>query len=98
MSRSPSTNEYVNGSGSEWFRGKAERMTFLNWMQCGGMASMSEWWYSARNSGKSCSSTSRIRIDPLKNTRDASCILGAVRNGDRNLNSATSSVWYSAQF
>lgn len=39
-------------------RGKADRMRLRIWMQDGGTLLQSSKWYSHKNSGKSCSSTS----------------------------------------
>ena len=49
------------GSGSSMFRGKAERITLRSWMHEGGITSQNDAWYSQRNSGKSCRSTSSTR-------------------------------------
>mmetsp|Transcript_40415 Transcript_40415/g.79181 ORF Transcript_40415/g.79181 Transcript_40415/m.79181 type:complete len:200 (-) Transcript_40415:1276-1875(-) len=55
----------VKGSGSTMCRGKAERIRLRSWMHEGGMASQKLKWYSHRNSGKSCRSTSSTRSVPL---------------------------------
>lgn len=53
-----------NGSGRAILRGKADRMTFRSWMHEVGMVSQKLEWYSHRNSGKSCKSTSNTRRVP----------------------------------
>ena len=58
----------VKGSGRRMLRGKADRMRLRIWMQEGGIMLHSSKWYSHKNSGKSCSSTSSTRSVPCKIT------------------------------
>ena len=55
-----------NGSGNRMFRGNALKIKFFNWMQFGGITSQNAKWHSHRNSGKSCSSTSKTLKVPYQ--------------------------------
>mmetsp|Transcript_26609 Transcript_26609/g.81777 ORF Transcript_26609/g.81777 Transcript_26609/m.81777 type:complete len:302 (-) Transcript_26609:107-1012(-) len=80
----------VKGSGSRIDRGNADRKRFLSWMHDVGIRSQKLWWKSLKNSGKSCSSTSRTRSVPLYSVRMASVSSTRRRYGSRNTNRSTS--------
>ena len=81
----------VNGSGRRMLRGKALSTRLRIWMQFGGMTSQRLKWWSHRNSGKSCRSTSSSRSVPRYSRRTVSVSSAERRNGSRNLSAAVSS-------
>ena len=58
----------MKGSGRPRLRGKADRMRLRIWIQLGGITLQKTKWWSHRNSGKSCSNTSRTRSVPRYET------------------------------
>mmetsp|Transcript_3883 Transcript_3883/g.9322 ORF Transcript_3883/g.9322 Transcript_3883/m.9322 type:complete len:216 (-) Transcript_3883:27-674(-) len=82
----------VNGSGSRMLRGNADSTRLRIWMQLGGMMSHRLKWWSHRNSGKSCSSTSSRRNVPRYSSRTVSVSSADRRKGSRNLSTAVSSL------
>eukprot|EP00959_Pyramimonas_sp_CCMP1952_P310886 6505963-Pyramimonas_sp.AAC.2 len=85
----------VKGSGSRMLRGKADRIRLRIWMHDGGMLSHRLKWWSQRNSGKSCSSTSSTRSVPLYSSLTGSLSLALRRYGSMNLGITLSSRWKS---
>ena len=69
----------VKGSGRRMLRGKADRMRLRIWMHEGGTTLHSSKWYSHRNSGKSCSSTSSTRSVPCSKSTTRNQIFGIVK-------------------